>query len=281
MISQLLNVFYLSFLANKGRHSGHWRVDPGDLTVWTRNMTIAQKQLAAQCNQISFGVDSTTALINIQDELGIRYSDEQIRFLNNQENEKLSNLSTDASSADKLIEAFKRRTDVAFMTVTYLPSEGIMLSVSNKQRKSLKQAVYLNQVRYEKDSLKTRDELDLIYNSSITQEGGRLLLMFIFASMEELRLTRMFPEVCACDTTFATNNQKKELVTLAFLDGNNKVRVYFSHSYICSEFISEGFSDHCSQNYSEHRSESCSKIVFEMILLLIPSYLFYHRLLGI
>ena len=32
-----------------------------------------------------------------------------------------------ASSAGKLIEAFKRRTDVAFMTVTYLPTEGIML----------------------------------------------------------------------------------------------------------------------------------------------------------
>jgi hypothetical protein len=37
-----------------------------------------------------------------------------------------------------------------------------------------------------------------------------------------MRLTRMHPEFCCCDTTFGTNNKKKELFTLAFLDGNNK-----------------------------------------------------------
>ena len=32
----------------------------------------------------------------------------------------------------------------------------------------------------------------------------------------------MHPEFCAADTTFGTNNEKKELFTLAFLDGNKK-----------------------------------------------------------
>ena len=32
----------------------------------------------------------------------------------------------------------------------------------------------------------------------------------------------MHPEFCAANTTFGTNNTKKELFTLAFLDANNK-----------------------------------------------------------
>ena len=31
----------------------------------------------------------------------------------------------------------------------------------------------------------------------------------------------MHSEFCFCDTTFGTNNEKKELFTIAFLDGNN------------------------------------------------------------
>ena len=49
-----------------------------------------------------------------------------------------------------------------------------------------------------------------------------MLVLFLYASNEEFRLLRMHPEFCAADTTFGTNNEKKELFTLAFKDGNNK-----------------------------------------------------------
>ena len=61
----------------------------------------------------------------------------------------------------------------------------------------------------------------LNYNSSRI-EGGTLLVLFLYASNEELRVARMHPEFCAADTTFGTNNENKELFTLAFKDGNNK-----------------------------------------------------------
>ena len=53
-------------------------------------------------------------------------------------------------------------------------------------------------------------------------KNGKLLVLFLYASNEELRMVRMHPEFCAADTTFGTNNEKKELFTLAFKDGNNK-----------------------------------------------------------
>ena len=49
-----------------------------------------------------------------------------------------------------------------------------------------------------------------------------MLLIFIFSSDEETRLVRMHSDVCCCDTTFRTNNEKKGLFTVAFLDGNKK-----------------------------------------------------------
>ena len=64
-------------------------------------------------------------------------------------------------------------------------------------------------------------KLESTYESSKMKSNGRLMLIFLFASNEEMRMVRMFPEYCCYDTTFGTNNEKKELFTLAFLDGNN------------------------------------------------------------
>ena len=61
-----------------------------------------------------------------------------------------------------------------------------------------------------------------------------MLLIFIFSSDEETRLVRMHPEVCCFDTTFGTNNEKKVLFTVAFLDGN-KMPFNGARTYIPNE----------------------------------------------
>ena len=64
-------------------------------------------------------------------------------------------------------------------------------------------------------------KLRSLYAANNVVGSQRLLLFFLYASDEEMRLLRMHPEFCSCDTTFGTNNEKKELFTIAFLDGNN------------------------------------------------------------
>lgn len=49
-----------------------------------------------------------------------------------------------------------------------------------------------------------------------------LLVLFLYNSEEEMRLLRMHPECLQADTTHGTNNEKKELFTIAAKDGNNK-----------------------------------------------------------
>ena len=210
---------------NIGQHYGHWQMKPSQLRVCINKMTKEEKKIACQCSQINFTAASSTALINLRNELGIKYSDDQIRHLNRMEEKKLNALSADASSADQIIHAFQQRTDVAYLSVTYSPTQGLMLSMTNQQKEQLNKDIYLNRLSYDEESLKTRQDLEHLYNSSIpsTANGGsgRLLLIFFYASEEELRLIRMFPEFVCCDTTFGTNRDKKELFTVAGLDGNN------------------------------------------------------------
>ena len=62
-----------------------------------------------------------------------------------------------------------------------------------------------------KNVLKT-DALEDLFNA-YTKEGitadGKLLVLFIFNSKEEMRLIRIHPEMIQVDTTHGTNNEKK------------------------------------------------------------------------
>ena len=50
-----------------------------------------------------------------------------------------------------------------------------------------------------------------------------VLLLFMWATDEEIRLVTMHPESLSCDLTHGSNKSKKELNIVAFKDGNNKV----------------------------------------------------------
>ena len=62
-----------------------------------------------------------------------------------------------------------------------------------------------------------------VWDQNMLSDRERLLVIFLFTTKEERRNARMHPEFCAADTTFGTENTKKELFTVAFKSGNNKV----------------------------------------------------------
>jgi hypothetical protein len=94
------------------------------------------------------------------------------------------------------------------MYVTYHPGEGLIATTSKGRPAKIKS-----------DGDLDPEEL---YRSNLLKGEQKLLLIFLFASDEELRLVMMHPEFFAFDTTFQTNKQKKELFTIAGLDGNNR-----------------------------------------------------------
>jgi len=183
-------------------------------------MTDEERELARQCAQLSFTPSSSAALANVRNGLGldITWKESQIAYLTNKEKQIVSKLDCNASSAEKLIESFNERKDVNYLYVTFSPTEGLLV-MSSRQKKDLKKEVKRNKVDLSGSQM-TNQELAEIYKTNQLGNGGRLLLIFMFASNEEMRLVRMYPEFCACDTTFGTNKQKKELFTLGFLDAN-------------------------------------------------------------
>ena len=82
------------------------------------------------------------------------------------------------------------------------------------------------------DSVK--QHMKQIYEDNKIDEGSKILLLFMFASMEEMCLFSMHPWFLAVDTTFKSNKDKKELLIFAFKDGSNKAaqagKAYISSS---------------------------------------------------
>ena len=83
-------------------------------------------------------------------------------------------------------------------------------------------SLYLgNQVKHTLNDNAPQQLIDA-YNNNIKVSDGRLLVLFLYNSKEEMRLLCMHPEMLQADTTHGTNNENKELFTIASKDGNNK-----------------------------------------------------------
>jgi len=152
---------------NKGQHCGHFRMKPSMMCVPVKLMTTEEQKLGRDCETLGLSVPASTELINVRNENGLSFDDEQIRYLNKKEQEKVLGLSPDATSADSLIKSFVDRDDVNFMSITFSPAEGMWMSMTNPQRKKATKDRYLNRMMDDGESLISRKDLNDIYNSSI------------------------------------------------------------------------------------------------------------------
>ena len=130
--------------------------------------------------------------------VGISWRASQIAAMARKEQRLKDELTNDASSAEKLVQSFGKRDDVNYVYVTFGLSDGLML-VTSKDRTKLG----TNKSWSSDEGLPSREELIDLHKSNRLSEDGKLLLIFMFCSNEEIRLMRMFPEFIACDTTFA------------------------------------------------------------------------------
>ena len=71
------------------------------------------------------------------------------------------------------------------------------------------------------DELYRHSVIDQYKLANITN-GSKLLVLFLYNSHDEMRLTRMHPDCFMVDATHGTNNERKESFTVAATDGNNK-----------------------------------------------------------
>ena len=66
-----------------------------------------------------------------------------------------------------------------------------------------------------------KTKLQYVHVSNNILNNGKLLVLFMYDTNEEMRLFRMHPRSLVADTTHGTNSERKELFTVAGIDGNN------------------------------------------------------------
>jgi hypothetical protein len=192
--------------AYAGLHKSHYRLDAEDIRNSTKLMPPENRELAMQCSQLHLASSQTAALLALRDEFGIAWDAKQISYLTRKERQQHSVLTSQASSAQQLIQSFDARNDVSYCMVSYDRCNGLVL-LQKKTRTKL--------------SLPAMEEAADLHRNYGFRDDERLLLIFLFASNEEFRLLSMHPEVLACDTTFGVEKSKKGLFTIAGVDGNN------------------------------------------------------------
>ena len=116
---------------------------------------------------------------------------------------------------------------MSYLYVTFHPNDGLILLTGKYMTKRLLEIrKYINvPPTYNRQS---------IWDDSKLGSEGILLLIFLYASKEELRLFHMNPETCTVDKTFGTNVNKKELFTVSGKDANNSAlngaRIYIPNT---------------------------------------------------
>ena len=194
----ILTIFYILFnyyrppqedyeRTHYGDHFGHIVVLPSLLCIQINLLSPEEKELAKNCAHLNFTASASTALLNIRDALGmgIEWNDRQVSYFNKKQEGAYKNLSSNASTAELLVESMKNRPEVSYLYVTFSPLDGLLL-LTAKERKQYK---------------KRKDDSDLLnlFNAHKLGSTGKLLLIFLYASNEELRLVRMHPEFVSCD----------------------------------------------------------------------------------
>ena len=95
--------------------------------------------------------------------------------------------------------------------MTYSMEEGIIVQSRRGQPR-----------RVTMDPEETTPTPQELFQQSSLNEGDKLLLIFMFAHDEEIRMLIMHPEVIGVDVVAGVSHKKRDWLTVAALDGNNK-----------------------------------------------------------
>ena len=127
------NIWSIHHIKGKNKHlhsihTGHFKLSPSHIHTQISMMPPKEIELAKNCSQINMTNSSMASLVSIRDALGIgnTWNRFQIRYQNKIFSD-LNDLEPDASSAEKLIKTFQKRTDCNYLYVTYKPSEGLVM----------------------------------------------------------------------------------------------------------------------------------------------------------
>jgi hypothetical protein len=122
------------------------------------------------------------------------------------------------SAAERLIQVFKTYTDVSYVYVRHHMQTGFVtyMKSRNSSQHIVERGITMAQQASSVEEISAwRKELKL-------GDSNEILVAFAWSHIEESRKLSMFPEFTAVDLTFGVNRQKRPLLVLSGVDGDNK-----------------------------------------------------------
>ena len=203
-------------------HTNHIWIDPTHLYVFKKNLSDHVR------NSITSLIDTGSPISNIVLSIYANYKvNVSWQTIYNIRNKKISDLldkcavNPCGSSVDRLIEMFKRQTNVSFVYVMHRYNSGFVTYRKSKNNKSVQTDTSMQNKNLSKDSVNDwRDSLKL-------SETNDILVSFAWAHDDELKAAEMYPEFLAADITYGVNKEKRDLFLVVGIDGYNKVFTAF------------------------------------------------------
>ena len=169
-------------------HRFHVCVPTEYLPANSKILTQEEYELALNCSQLSFSPSSVSNLLSTRDTqgIGIRWDPGQMRYLDKKYESEIKLLTPNSSSAERILETFENRCDVDYMYVTFHPKDGLLL-LKGKQRRKVRNERVQRQEKVSTPITAADTSLYKIYSEQKLGHEERLLVIFLFASIEESR----------------------------------------------------------------------------------------------
>jgi len=207
------------------RHKAHLKLPGYDLHKSLDLLTAEEYQQAQDMDYLNLTSTQQSEFINLRDGNNLRFSPRQFSYLRMRTKtleEAMHGIDSSMTSAEKLMEKIKLRDDVSWLCVTFSMQDGLLLTKRLSSTTSTEEAVEVEENITDSCEEAVVDEAKKLHHENSLADNQKLLLVFMMAHDEEVRLFTMHPEIIAIDCVGRLSKEKRDWLTVAGLDGNNK-----------------------------------------------------------
>jgi hypothetical protein len=202
-------------------HFGHPKVDYNHLASCSNSLHEKDLEDIKRYTELHF-TSSQSALLLSKD--GRNFLSRQLAWLSKKAILPSSQLTADASSADKLLEYLDSQDDITWITLMDKRgiNSGLVVTTNKGRPKGATSKLTRTEKMLEDTAMLRKFSGDAIRKELQLTDSQSILLAVAWISDEERRLVSMFPEVLFMDVTSQTNNEKRGLFMVAGKDSHGR-----------------------------------------------------------
>ncbi|GFH57716.1 hypothetical protein CTEN210_14192 [Chaetoceros tenuissimus] len=214
-------LWYVSFANKPIQHTHHLPLDPEHLTAAKNDLT-PEIQTFIKYN-VQLNVPCHTIVGLVQKTYNLYVSHSTIRSFKEKELDdifaKVKKI-PHGQDAERLLAMMESMDDISYVYVFHEPDSGLV--VYNRIRKSKEVVSSSNNAVHLALENKYRSEISEMRSQLSLDENTKVLVSICWATDDQIRSMKMFPEFSSCDMTFSLNRLRRNLFSFTVVTGHMK-----------------------------------------------------------